>query len=199
MHKRRVRVFRFIRSFLLFFVFVVAILAFQQLEAAVGEGGDHHGLPKSLPYQVLNFGILVGLLYFLLRKRVVDFFASQLVQFHRERAQAETAMRQAEEALQDVKARLRSLSETREEVLNRTKQEASEMKERMLGETHQQIQRMLDQAQKEANIEILKAKEQVKQKVVAQVFSQVLGQFKERGLDKTAHLGLQKEVLGYLS
>lgn len=84
------------------FAFFTAMTASPVAMASADEGGHHAGPSLALLFQLINFALLLGALFFLLRKPAKAFFAAR-------RASLEHAMTEASRARQAVEERARAI------------------------------------------------------------------------------------------
>lgn len=105
-------------------------------EHAAAAGEHHAAIPwdKVIVPQAINFLIFAGILIFLLRKPIKEFFASRGNEFLARVRQAEEVKLQAEKAHAEVQTRLRTLEATAAKNAEEAKTEAAALRARMIKE-----------------------------------------------------------------
>ena len=108
-------------------------------EHAAAAGEHHAAIPWDhvvIP-QAINFLIFAGILVFLLRKPIKEFFASRGNEYLARVRQAEEVKLQAEKAHAEVQTRLRTLEATAAKNAEEAKSEAAALRARMIKEAQE--------------------------------------------------------------
>jgi F-type H+-transporting ATPase subunit b len=143
--------------------------------ALANEGGheaaaahEAHGIPSVVWYQVLNFGLYVALLVFLLRKHVVNFFKGREQTFKQALVKAEQAKQEAEQKRAEIHHRLTTLQTSTEESLAKARAEAEALKAEIIAEAQEYAAKMKTEARQAAELEIERAKAHLREELLAQ-------------------------------
>lgn len=143
---------------------LLSILVFMSLPALAGAAGtETGGLPwGDILKQALNFGILVGLLIYFLRKPVTNFLKDRREILIKSMEEASQANKEAKEKLAKVEEKIARLDEEVER-LNRTmEEEARKEFERIKSLTEDEIERIKEQTVAAADQEVKKAREELR-------------------------------------
>lgn len=120
-----------------------------------------HGVPTVVFYQVLNFLLFIGLLFYLLRDKVKTFYQNRYNQFQ-EKFEASKKERETMEAThKDYQKKLQNITKTEKVQIQKAEQEANAMKARMLSDADLENQRITQQAQLFLELEHKKLKRQM--------------------------------------
>lgn len=160
----RVNKFYFIYISLTILLFSIRVFA---ADAHHGGGLDAATI-KTIVYQTINVGILVGALIYFLRKPTREFFAEKRASYLKEAQKAEAARRAAEEERQQIKARLHKLEVTADESISRARAEAAEMRNQMIAAAQALSQRIKEEARLSAILEVEKAKRNLREQMISE-------------------------------
>lgn len=151
----------------------LAILAIPFVALATeghGAEGSHAGLDgatvKTIIYQFINIGLLIGGLIYFLRKSVKEFFASKKSAFIAEAEKAQSARLAAEQEHMQIQVRLNKLESTADESLSRARAEAAEMRNQMIAEAQALSKRIREEAHLSAQLEIERAKNHLREQMI---------------------------------
>lgn len=148
---------------------ILTILLLVASEAALAaSGGEHHGgVPwRDIFWQVINLGILLVALFYLLRKPTVSFFKNRQTNFLSAAQKSQAARAEAEKQYLEIKQRLDRLEGNREEDLARAQAEAADLRKQMIKEAHDVAARVKAEAETTMNIELQRAKHELQQAFV---------------------------------
>lgn len=117
----------------------VITLAEDQAGSAHAAAEGHHGIPwgKLVIPQAINFAIFAGILIFLLRKPVKEFFASKGKDFLDSVKKAEEVKASAERAHGEIQTRLRTLESTATQNVKEAEVEAAALRTRLIKEAQE--------------------------------------------------------------
>lgn len=131
---------------------------------------EHHGLDaatvRTIGFQVLNVSILVAGLIYLLKDRVRAYFKEKNEAFNASAKRAEQARLQAEDELTQIRSRLEKFGLTEDESLLRAQAEAADLKKQIIKEAAEASTRIREEAREAAQVEVMKAKNQIKSDLV---------------------------------
>lgn len=149
--------------------FIIALAPVFAFAAAPGHGEGHGGgVPDAVMYQFIHFAIFVGLLFFFLRKPVRSYFQNREQAFRQALVKAEAARKEAEAKQREIQERLTRLQSTSEESIAQAKAEAVALKEKILQDASDLSKRLRDEAHRTAQIEIERAKHELREEMLAQ-------------------------------
>ncbi|MBU1162688.1 MAG: F0F1 ATP synthase subunit B [Proteobacteria bacterium] len=156
--KRNAIILFIFAAFLFFFVGVA-------LGSSGGEGGPK-GWVATDTYRVMNFAVLVGALFFLLRKPVAQFFSSRIKGIEDQLNELETKKKDAEQTLEKYKEKLAKLDQEGKKIVDDYIRQGNEAKERILKEAESAADKLKEQARRNIDYEINQAKLRLKEEVL---------------------------------
>lgn len=136
---------------------------------AAEEGMVYHGNPgpdSDLIFRLVNFAILMGLLFFLLRKPVKEHFASRSKQIRTAIEEARGAYSRAMQENKDILKRLENIEQETQALLKMFREEGEKERENILGNARQFALRLKTDAKKITEAEVLKARAELKQAAI---------------------------------
>jgi len=129
-------------------------------------------IPREVFWQFVNFSIFVGLLFFLLRKKVVAHFKDRESTFRQALIKAEHARKEAETQKNIIKEKLDKLESGAKLDLERATREAEELKAKILSEAQEIIANLKKEAERTAESEIQKAKLELREELLSGAIAQ---------------------------
>ncbi len=146
---------------LLYFLFVLAALVSPELATAAEPG--HGGLPwGDIVKQALNFGILVGILVYFLRKPISNFLKDRREILIKAMEEAARANEEAREKLAQMEEKLAHLDKEVEELNRNMEKEAKAEFEKLKTLTQDEIERIREQATVAGEQVVKKAREELR-------------------------------------
>lgn len=146
---------------LFFTLFLSMVLA-----APVGASGaaGHEGSAPLMPFvfQVINFILLLIVLYKLALPKVRGFFVARSQAIIESLRQAEDARKAAEARAREFEEKLKALSIEVEQLRKQVEREATLEKERIIAEAHKEVEAITNQARLIAEQEIKRAKQELR-------------------------------------
>lgn len=132
------------------------------------EGGSHdEGALADLLYRFINFGLLVVILFVVIRKAPVkSFFENRRKEIAEKMAALKQGKEAAEQRFRELEEKLKSFEAQREEILQEYRAEGQKEKERIIAEAKQRAQELLAQADLTIGREIQAARERLRREVV---------------------------------
>jgi F-type H+-transporting ATPase subunit b len=177
------------------FLFIFIILFSTHLVAA-SSGGEPHGTggwAATDTYRVLNFLVLAGALFFLLRKPVSQFLGDRIKGIQDQLKQLEDKKAEAEKKIAECEKRLATLEKESETIIVQYRKQGEEARNRILMEAEaaavkleEQAKRNIEQEFKKAKLEleaeifekaILRAEEKLKQTITDQDQSKLVAEY----------------------
>lgn len=141
------------------------------LAAAATEGAAEHkpgiiNIDKTLLLQLVNFLILVAILYKFLFKPLTGFMAQRADGIKRSLSEAEEARKAAARTMEEYSARLVAAQKESEAVRARMEQEVTAERQRLLKESREEATRLLEAARAEIGREVKQAKAALREEAV---------------------------------
>lgn len=176
---------------------IAILLAGQTVMAseAHGHGGglDEHTI-KTIIYQAINVAlIIVGLTYFL-KNSVRTFFKSRQSDFVALAEKSQATRKAAELEHQEIKHRLAKLEDGAGESISRARAEAVDLKKSIVAEGELLAKRIRDEAQSAAKLEVERAKQELRQDLIAEAFLNARSQIQTK-VSSEDHRRLQSEFI----
>ncbi|WP_409478626.1 ATP synthase F0 subunit B [Pseudobdellovibrio sp. HCB154] len=163
---------------------------------AAGGGGEHdvHHIPwEAIRNQAINIGILLAALIFMLRKSIPAAFQARQASFLEEAQKTEAALKLAEAELKDIKTRLAELEKTETASIAKAEKEAIVAGEKIVSDSQAQGKKIVDDTSLIINAEVLKAKSQIREKIISQSMA-----ITEQGIKASADAITKKSESGFL-
>ena len=151
-------------------VFIIVALLFFSFGVALGaSGGGEHG-PKGWvatdTYRIINFAVLAGALFFLLRKPVSQFFSSRIKGIEDQLSELENKKKDAEQKLEEYSEKLAQLDKEGKKIVDDYIRQGNEAKARILKEAESVAEKLKEQARRNIDYEINQAKLRLKEEVL---------------------------------
>lgn len=150
----------------------LVLMFLAQLEPAIaagGGGGTHHGNPgpnAGFFQHLLNFSILVGLLFFFLRKPVISFFKSRSELLNQEINQNRELFDQIKAENDQLKKKIAHLEAETAELISSFQKSGEAEKKKIIEEAEAYAAQIKGDAKKIADTEIARAYSELKDMVV---------------------------------
>lgn len=139
------------------FLFLAAVLMLPT--AALAAGGDHGGdIPAMVGWQAINFALYAALLYFVLRKPVMNYFKSRVESYNSSLKKAQESREAAESKKREIQTQLSVLESTSDSSIANAKKEASALIAQMQKQAEEFSRKLKDEANRAVAIEVEKAK-----------------------------------------
>ena len=155
------------------------------------------GLGISLPLllaQIINFGILLGLLYLVAYKPIMRMLDERSRKIKESMEQTEFIKEQAAQAEEEVKKQLETAAKEGQEVITRAAKTGEELGQKAQQQAKQEAEALINRARTEIQRERDEAINELR-KEVADLAILAAGKVIERSLDKKAHRQLIDKVL----
>ncbi|MFA4915406.1 MAG: F0F1 ATP synthase subunit B [Syntrophales bacterium] len=151
---------------IIFYTIVTVLLAVTKVYASASEEG-HGGGPSSLTFvfQVINFLLLLFVLYKFALPKAKTFFAERSQKIILSLNEAEEAKTLAEKKLKEYEETLSALDKEVEEIRNLAQREGQAEKEKIIAEAEKEKEALEKQAKAMAEQEIRKAKQELRKEV----------------------------------
>jgi F-type H+-transporting ATPase subunit b len=160
------------KKVLFFILSIIFILVLNSLgfcsEAAHGE----HELKRQLwdfVWRIINFGILVFLLYKVGKKPFKEFLFSRKEKIETAIIEAENALKLAEDRKKEYEEKIKNLEKEKQNILEQFRKEGEIEKEKIIAQAEEKAKKIIAQAKVAAEQEIEKEKELIKLETVNKV------------------------------
>lgn len=134
---------------------------------AVG-GGFTAEVKTMVTYQIINLAILFGLLGYLLKDKVHDFFHGRKRDFETELLKAEEARIEAEKQQTEISEKISNVERHAEHHLSKAKKEAYELKQNLIKDAQGLADKIILEAKRTAKTELERAKAELKREVLTE-------------------------------
>jgi F-type H+-transporting ATPase subunit b len=135
--------------------------------ASEGQGQDRSGDLKDLLYRFINFGLLVIILYVVLKKvGIKQLFVSRSEEIRKKLEELKRGKEEAEKKHHELEMRLQELDKKRNDIIEQFKAEGFAEKERILKDAQSRVNQILEQAEATIQQEIQAARERLKGEVL---------------------------------
>lgn len=150
------------------FVLILAVFLFFDTAYASGGGGEAEGGRNwsDFFWRAFNFAVLAGLLYWLLAKKVKDFFGGRREDIKTTLAEAVAAREEAEKKFREYDAKLDKGAEEIKAMAEMLDAQGLAEKERIIGDARKAAGKMKEDAQKRMEQEMKKARYQLRAEAV---------------------------------
>ena len=159
---------------------------------AATEGSDHHGVPKVVFYQVLNFLLFAGLLFYLLKDKVKSFYQNRFDLFQKQFEAAYKEREEMEASYKDYQQKLEQINLTSEDQIAKAKQEAGATKSRMLNEVDLESKRIQQEAQTLLGLEHKREKRLIQAEFVEKVIDRIQSEISGNVTDEDKKAFIQR-------
>lgn len=139
------------------FLFAAATFA-----AGGGGHGEAHFTWKDWLWPVVNFTILVVILFFAGRKPMAAYFKGRTEMIEKSLKEATEAKELAQKTLDEVRARLNNTDQEIEQILEAARKSGEKEKEAIIAEGERLKEKIVEQAKANIDFELQKAKETIK-------------------------------------
>ena len=171
-------------------------LLFSVVALAAGGGGEHdvNHIPwEAIRNQVINLGILLAVIIFMLRKSIPAAFQARQATFLEEAQKTEAALKLAEAELKDIKTRLAELEKTEAASVASAQKDALVACQKIISDSQAQGKKIVEDTSLIINAEVLKAKSQIREKIISQSMA-----ITEQGLKASSAAITKKSEPGFL-
>jgi F-type H+-transporting ATPase subunit b len=146
-------------------IILLPLVSMAEEHEAAHEGG---GLPSVVYFQAINFVLFAGLLVYLGRKPIRDYFSGRKEKFNAALTKAAAAKSEAEARKQEIQKKINDLQASSEQELARAKSEAQDLHTRILKEAEGLSENLRVEAKRTATFEIERAKNELRESLLSQ-------------------------------
>ena len=144
---------------------VIFSIAFASCAFAAEEGG-HSSLVKEYVWKIINFGILIAILFKFGKKPLGDFLKKRTELIEKTLNEAKEAKEAALKALKEAEDRVRTKDTEVKEILDAARKSGELERDRIIEETAKLKDKILEQAKTNIDYELKHAKESIKAEAV---------------------------------
>jgi F-type H+-transporting ATPase subunit b len=185
-----------LRTFAKSFAWTVAILLIMTADVfAASGGGESHGSEwKDFAWRMMNFVILAGLLYWLLAKKVKEFFSGRRDEIKIDLEQAQAAKEEAEKKYKEYTAKLEKATEEIAGISEMIKSQGLVEKERIIADAKKAAVKMKEDTQSRVEQEMKKAGNTLRAEAV-KLSVEMAEELLKRNIQATDHDAMVKDYL----
>jgi F-type H+-transporting ATPase subunit b len=159
----------------------------------------HHGGPVEIPWKSIfvqagNFGGLLLILGYILRKTVRAHFSERRKIYMDLVSRADAAKQEAEKNRADIAARLSQLESTSKQSLQQANAEAAELRQRIVAEAKELAAKLKEETERSVRVELEKARAQMREELLAGAVEAARKALKEK-VSGAEQMKLQKEFV----
>ena len=137
-----------------FILTVVALLALSVGVALASEGGEEHALPwGNYILRLINFGIFVGIIWYLAGKKIAAFFGGRRSQIKKDLDDLEVRQNEASKRLKDVEQSIANLETERKSLLDEARAQGEALKASIIEKARKDAEQIKAQARMSAEHE----------------------------------------------
>ena len=134
-------------------------------------GGGHNNWLITDTWKTLNFGILIIIGFFLLKKPVVEFFSSRKKNIEDEIKELEQKKTDAQNELAQYQAKFKNLDQESKQIIENYIKQGEEAKTRIIAEAQAQAEKLEDMAKHTIEQEFKSAKAKLQLEIAAQAMA----------------------------
>ncbi|MDM8535724.1 F0F1 ATP synthase subunit B [Desulfobacterales bacterium HSG17] len=136
-----------------------------------GDGGVHNNWLITDTWKTLNFGILIIIGFFLLKKPVVEFFSSRKKNIEDEIKELEQKKTDAQKELAQYQAKFKNLDQESKQIVENYIKQGEEAKTRIIAEAQVQAEKLEDMAKHTIEQEFKSAKAKLQLEIASQAMA----------------------------
>lgn len=134
--------------------------------ASGGARGDDYIPLKEIGWQATNLGILLVIIYFGIRKSIVETFRQRKEDFIQQSEKTKSALKNAEAELKGIQEKIATLEGGERAALETAKHESNLIKANLIKEADSQAQKMKTDAELSIRAELAKAKNEINELIL---------------------------------
>lgn len=130
---------------------------------------EHEAIPlDKIGWQAANLGILIVIIFYFARKSIVEMFAKRRTDYIEQSEKTKTLLIQAEAELKEIKTKLAQLESGENKAFETAQHEANLIKSNLIKDSEAQAVKMKNDAEAAIQNELLKAKAEINQVILAE-------------------------------
>lgn len=159
-----------------------------------GEGEDHAAAMKDLAWRVANFLVLVGLLYWMMWKKIRAFFTGRREEIKASLEEAEVVKADAEKKFKEYDEKLKKAEEEIQNISAMIRQQGEEEKKRIIADAGRAAEKMKEDAKARMDQELKKARNELRLEA-SELAIQMAEDILKKKVTKEDHEGMVREYL----
>lgn len=159
---RRIR----IKHFLFFFLSVLLNIIFVSFALGSAAEEPHTPLWKDYLWKIINFGILIAILWKFGKKPIQNFLKQRSEMIEKTLNEARQSKEASLKALQEIEEKLRLKDKEIEAIISAAKRSGEQERDRIIEESHKMKEKILEQAKTNIDFEVKQARELIKAEAV---------------------------------
>jgi len=159
---RRIR----IKHFLFFFLSVLLNIIFVSIALGSAAEEPHSPLWKDYLWKIINFGILIAILWKFGKKPIQNFLKQRSEMIEKTLNEARQSKEASLKALQEIEEKLRLKDKEIEAIISAAKRSGEQERDRIIEESHKMKEKILEQAKTNIDFEVKQARELIKAEAV---------------------------------
>jgi F-type H+-transporting ATPase subunit b len=188
----------FVRSLLPALIILIVTSSMVYASGGSGEGSDHGGQLLDFGWRVINFTIFVGLIYWLFKDRIKEFFSGRRTDIKLSLEEAMAAKEEAEKKFKEYSAKLDKATEEINEISEMIRAQGLAEKEKIIENAKISAERMKDDAQSRIEQETKKAKSQLRAEAV-ELSIQMAEEILKKNVKEKDHQNIVEDYLKSIS
>jgi F-type H+-transporting ATPase subunit b len=183
-------------SFILMLFIILSAITLSATMALASSGGEHHGggWAATDTYRVLNFLVLAGALFFLLRKPVAQFLGDRIKGIQDQLDELDEKKAEAERKIAECNQRLSTLAGESEKIVVMYRKQGEDMRQKILKEAEAAVLKLEDQARRNIEQEFKKARLELE----AEIFEKAIAMAEDKLRNNITAQDQEKLVGEYL-
>lgn len=174
-------------------LFIASILA--PVAGFAAEGGHGGGIPMDVWFSTANFALFIGLMAYFIAKPVKGYFEARAANYRAALTRAEAARAEAEKQKQEIATRLAALENSAQQSITQARAEAEQLRANIVREAQELSGKLREDAKRTADIEVQRAKVELREEVLSQAVAAAKSVLKER-IAEPDQKRLQSEFVG---
>ena len=154
------------KKFIIPFIIMSLAFASYAFASGAGEEGEHGSLFKEYMWKIINFALLVIILFKFAKKPLQNFLQKRTELIEKTLNEAREAKETATKALREVEERLKLKDSEIEAILSAAKKSGEQERENIIAESERLKEKILEQAKTNIEYELKHAKESIKAEAV---------------------------------
>ena len=153
---------RFIKNFILAFFVVISSFGFAAEEAA-----PEKTAMTDFFYRILNFAVMLIILYIAVRKTAIkDFFSARREEIRKKFEELQAQKHEFEKKAKELELKLKEMENKKKEIIEQFKAEGLKEKEKIIAQAKERAEQIIAQADAAIEKEIQMAKERLKEEIM---------------------------------
>jgi len=184
-----------VRFFRLAAFSAILLLSVSAVYASGGGGGEEEGgLWKDFAWRMLNFVVLIGFLYWLLAKKIKEFFAGRRADINTALEDAKNAKEEAEKKYREYEEKLTKATGEIDGIIDMIKSQGLVERDKILEDAKKAAEKLKEDTNARMEQELSSAKSQLREEAV-QLSVQMAEEILKRSITPADHENMVKDYL----